>query len=302
MNYDGKAVVINTNFDLFYSEGDSAIVMDVLPEYNLNDFFMLNNHIVNNIKSLNNSYVVDINFIANNNNNIQSVSVANIIPDYIANNNNNLQYNSISNIIPELVPYTVQVYNKKDLIYYGNFNDFDKSLKYDYSNKSNSFIEFKSYKNDYYKPITIKILDNNRNFSNDVYEFKTVKVSDVILKTNVFSKEIRLMNILDLTYSYQSNINFSPVYMNIGDKMEFFVPTLSDNFQNMSVIVQKDTFIELKFDSTILNVIGLPEGLQFTLGVIKGTITKSGSYDITIQYEKGSQKLNIIVPYYQRLL
>ena len=263
MNYDGKATVINTNFDLYYSAGDSATVIDVSPNYDYNNYFHINNHITAKVESLNNSYVIDTSFIAN--------------------NNNDLQYNSVSHIIPELTPCTVQVYKPNELIYYSNYKDLTKSMKYNYSNKSISFVKFKSFKNDNYK-------------------FVTVKVSDTILKTNVFVKETKLINILDLTYKYRNDINFTPIFINIGDKTEFFVPTLSDNYQAMSIIAQKDTFIELKFENTPLNVIGLPEGLQFTLGSIKGTISKSGSYDITIQYEKGTQKLNIIVPYYQRLL
>ena len=259
MNYDGKATVVNCNFDQYYSEGDTAIVMDISPDFE----FMTNSHIVAKSESLNNSYVVDTEFIAN--------------------NNNNLQYNSVSAMMCELVPYTVQVYEPKELKYYNNLKDLTGTLTYNTYVKNSSFVKNKAFKDNNYKPAK-------------------VKVSDKIMKTNVFITELEFTNILDKTYYYANDISFAPIYMNIGDKMEFFVPTLSDNFQNMSVVVQKDTFIELKFDSTILNVIGLPDGLQFTLGVIKGTISKSGSYDITIQYEKGSQKLNIIVPYYQRLL
>ena len=260
MNYDGKAIVVNTNFDLFYSGGDTATVIDVSPEYNKDDFFILNNHVDRKVDFLHNAYAINIKFIANNNNNFKYSSLSNVTFDSIIG----------------LVPYSVQVYNSDELVY--------NSSEHKYLDKNNSLVK--------------KIKNYNNNFDN---VFVKVKVSDKILKTNIFVKETKAY-VIDYTQSYKSNVSFAPVYMNIADKMEFFVPILSDNFQNMSVIVQKDTFIELKFDSTILNVIGLPEGLQFTLGVIKGTITKSGSYDITIQYEKGSQKLNIIVPYYQRLL
>lgn len=261
MNYDGKATVINTNFDIFYSVGDSATVIDVSSDYNPDDFFILDNYSDWKIQSCNHSHV---------------------IVECIVNNNNNWQYNSTSDVIPGLIPYTVQVYKPEELIQYSNHKNLVETSGYNYYYNSKSLVKEKSFKNDYYKPVT-------------------VKVSDTILKTNVFVKET-MAYIIDLTQTYRKDIEFTPTFINIYDKTEFFIPTLSDNFQAMSVVIQKDTFIELNFENTALNVIGLPDGLEFTLGVIKGTITKSGSYDITIQYEKGSQKLNIIVPYYQRLL
>ena len=47
---------------------------------------------------------------------------------------------------------------------------------------------------------------------------------------------------------------------------------------------------------------GIPDGLTWNRQYISGTITKSGSYTMNITYSDGEQILNIIVPYYQRLL
>jgi hypothetical protein len=70
----------------------------------------------------------------------------------------------------------------------------------------------------------------------------------------------------------------------------------------MFLVVQKNHFIELRLSDTIIDVTGLPEGLEYSLNAIKGIVEKSGSYDIRIQYQENSQKLNIIVPYYERTL
>lgn len=264
MNYDGKATVINYTFNNFYSNGDGATVIDVSSQYNKDDFFMSNDYVQDSINFLNISYVIDNEFIANNNNSNYDSSSCNVT----------------DNTINKLIPYTIQVYETNKINAINMFNNN--------KNKNNSYIS------------KVYVLDNKK-FSNNHYKSVSVKVSEYIIPTNIFIKET-MAYIIDLTQTYIKDTVFAPVFMNIGDKTEFFVPTLSDNFQAMSVVIQKDTFVELNFENTALNVIGLPDGLEFTLGVIKGTISKSGSYDITIQYEKGSQKLNIIVPYYQRLL
>lgn len=240
MNFDGKALVVNQHYDMFYSDNDSAIVMPAsfITEFN---------------QDIGNSNVVIESLIANREESMSSSSFS------VANN--------------KLVPYTVQVYNKNTL--------------YEYNTKL--------------KPSEkIYIIDNTSLKFEKTCNFESVKITDLLLSANVFIKEVTAY-VTDVTKATTTK-SFPAIYVNIVDKTEITIPSVSTGHQEMSLVVQKNNFIELKFSDTIVNVIGLPDGLEYTLGVIKGTITKSGTYDITVQYNDSSQKLNIIVPYYQRLL
>jgi hypothetical protein len=237
MNFDGKALVVNQHYDMFYSDNGSAIVMPA-------------------------SFITEFN---------QDIGNSNVVVESLGTNKEESMSSSIAN--NKLVPYTVQVYNK-DTLYECNTN-LNSSEK-------------------------IYITDNTSLKFEKTCNFESVKITDLLLSTNVFIKEVTAY-ITDITKTATAR-SFPAVYANIVDKTEIVIPSVSTGYQDMSIVVQKNNFIELKFSDTITNVTGLPDGLEYTLGVIKGTITQSGSYDITIQYEDSSQKLNIIVPYYQRLL
>jgi hypothetical protein len=237
MNFDGKALVVNQHYDMFYSDNGSAIVMPA-------------------------SFITEFN---------QDIGNSNVAVESLVINKEESMSSSIVN--NKLVPYTVQVYNKDTL--------------YEYSTNLNSSEK-------------IYITDNTSLKFEKTCNFESVKITDLLLSTNVFIKEVTAY-ITDITKTVTAR-SFPAVYANIVDKTEIVIPSVSTGYQDMSIVVQKNNFIELKFSDTIINVTGLPDGLEYTLGVIKGTITQSGSYDITIQYEDSSQKLNIIVPYYQRLL
>lgn len=237
MNFDGKALVVNQHYDMFYSDNGSAVVMPA-------------------------SFITEFN---------QDIGNSNVVIESLMANKEESMSSSMAN--NKLVPYTVQVYNK-DTLY-----EYNTTLK---------------------PSEKIHITDSTSLKFEKVYNFESVKITDLLLSTNVFIKEVTAY-ITDITKATTAK-SFPTVYTNIVDKTEITIPSVSTGHQEMSLVVQKNNFIELKFSDTIVNVIGLPDGLEYTLGVIKGTITKSGTYDITVQYNDSSQKLNIIVPYYQRLL
>lgn len=100
----------------------------------------------------------------------------------------------------------------------------------------------------------------------------------------------------------ESILAFAGVTVNVNSKIEVIIPDKTSNYTDMSLIVQKNSFIEIKMLDNVSDVINLPEDLIYFPGYIKGTFTKSGEYNIKIKYPDGEQILNIIVPYYQRIL
>ena len=100
----------------------------------------------------------------------------------------------------------------------------------------------------------------------------------------------------------ESILAFAGVTVNVNSKIEVIIPDKTSNYTDMSLIVQKNSFIEIKMLDNVSDVTNLPEDLIYLPGYIKGTFTKSGEYNIKIKYPDGEQILNIIVPYYQRML
>ena len=92
----------------------------------------------------------------------------------------------------------------------------------------------------------------------------------------------------------ETKIQMSGVMVNI-------IPEFS-SYGNTTLTVQKDCFIEFKLPDNVVDVIKLPTSLVYTPGYIKGTFTKSGRYTMIIEYSDGEQIIDIIVPYYERLL
>lgn len=100
----------------------------------------------------------------------------------------------------------------------------------------------------------------------------------------------------------ESVTSFSAITVNVNSKIEVVIPEKGTDYSDISIVVQKNSFIELKVSDSVTDVVNLPDDLMYLPGYIKGTFTKSGEYNIKIKYPDGEQILNIIVPYYQRLL
>ena len=99
----------------------------------------------------------------------------------------------------------------------------------------------------------------------------------------------------------ETKIQIGGVTININSKAEIVIPEFS-SYGNMTLTVQKDCFIEFKLPDNVIDVIKLPTSLIYSPGYIKGTFTKSGRYTMIIEYSDGEQIIDIIVPYYERLL
>ena len=95
---------------------------------------------------------------------------------------------------------------------------------------------------------------------------------------------------------------FGGVTVNVNSKTEVIIPEKGTEYSNMSIVIQKNSFIEIKVPDGVVNVVNLPQSLVYLEGYIKGTFTQSGDYNIKLKYPDGEQIINIIVPYYQRLL
>ena len=100
----------------------------------------------------------------------------------------------------------------------------------------------------------------------------------------------------------ESAMAFSGVTVNVNSKLEVVIPEKGTDYSDISIVVQKNSFIEIKVPDGVINVINLPDALIYLPGYIKGTFTQSGEYNIKLKYIDGEQIINIIVPYYQRLL
>ena len=101
--------------------------------------------------------------------------------------------------------------------------------------------------------------------------------------------------------NYQSQVQLGGKTAIINSKAEVILPE-SSSYENMSITVQKNCFIEIKLPENTIDVLKLPEFLTHTPGFIKGTFTKSGEYKIIATHPDGEQIIDIIVPYYERLL
>lgn len=130
--------------------------------------------------------------------------------------------------------------------------------------------------------------------------YESTAFVSIVDKANVISKKFAI-NVIDKN-SEDRNIVFPFVTANVTDKTQITVPDASE-LTGFTIILQKNNFTEIEFQKTLALATGLPEGLEQKGQIIKGTVTKSGSYAISITYSDGvKQTLNIIVPYYQRLL
>lgn len=149
-----------------------------------------------------------------------------------------------------------------------------------YTNVRSAYVHDKQ--EDFYYDITKRVIVSRTQPTNIKYNPKSAIVYD--------------------SASRESDFQFSGVSANVYSKTEVVIHEQSSNNSDMSLVVQKNSFIEIKIPEDVIDVVNLPDTLMFLPGCIKGTFTKSGEYNIKIKYPNGEQILNIIVPYYQRLL
>lgn len=189
-------------------------------------------------------------------------------PINITNENNMMAVETIHGTA--LVPYSVQVYNEQELC----------------SIKPQMFI-------------VVRDAEIN-NIQNDFeYDIKRIYLSS-LQPTNI--KYNPKSAIVFDSSQRESSMTFSSVTTYVNSKIEVVIPEKGTDYSDISIVIQKNSFIEFKISDSVTDVINLPDTLTYLPGYIKGTFTQSGEYNVKIKYPDGEQLLNIVVPYYQRLL
>lgn len=168
-----------------------------------------------------------------------------------------------------LIPHTVQVYINKSV-------SFD-SLKFVITRDATVHDNIQDF---FYRPE--KIYVSRIQPTNIKYNPKSIIVNDLEQKEN--------------------EAVFAGVSVNVNSKVEVVIPERTTDYLDISIVVQKNCFIEIKLSESVTDVINLPDALIYSPGYIKGTFTQSGEYNIKLKYSDGEQIINIVVPYYQRLL
>ena len=196
---------------------------------------------------------------------LRDISNSLVIPQY--NTNENVLKPIDKLYINSFIPYTVQVYKEKE-------QKLESSKIIIRDARIHEAQDF------YYLPKKVHL--SSLQPTNIKYNPKTAIVYDSEEKESILA--------------------FAGVTVNVNSKIEVIIPDKTSNYTDMSLIVQKNSFIEIKMLDNVSDVTNLPEDLIYLPGYIKGTFTKSGEYNIKIKYPDGEQILNIIVPYYQRML
>ena len=159
---------------------------------------------------------------------------------------------------------------------------------------------------EYIKNLKYTVIHNGCVIKNKAQDDITYKGVNTAYPYNIVSSLTQYNPVTTLVINHeeekQKTKDFSSFSVNVTTKQEIIVPE-GTGYQNISVVIQKNCFVEFNFGSSnIIEIINIPDGLEYTLGFLKGIITKSGDYNVRIKYPDGEQILNIIVPYYQRLL
>ena len=71
---------------------------------------------------------------------------------------------------------------------------------------------------------------------------------------------------------------------------------------SFSLTVNKNEFLQIKVSYTIMEVLGIPDGMSFVGNTIYGAIFNSGVHVLEVMFASTSMKITINVPYYRRKL
>ena len=71
---------------------------------------------------------------------------------------------------------------------------------------------------------------------------------------------------------------------------------------SFSLTVNKNEFLQIRVAYTIMEVLGIPDGMSFVGNTIYGTIFNSGVHVLEVMFASTSMKITINVPYYRRKL
>ena len=131
-----------------------------------------------------------------------------------------------------------------------------------------------------------------------------IKTYEKVYMTRLQSTNLKYNETTAIVYGEslgETKIQMTGAMVNITSKAEIVIPEFS-SYGNMTLTVQKDCFVEFKLPDNVIDVIKLPSYLTYSPGYIKGTFISSGRYTMIIEYSDGEQIIDIVVPYYERLL
>lgn len=278
MNYDGYAIVLNDKSNVVKSINGSAYVNPNLQK--------TESEYINDSVSVQVGYTTFDTSLECNGHNEVIVGIQKQV--YY-----NFYKEGFSNVInTNCVGAIASVYNPNDTeVYEINFTPV-KTLSL--SSKINIADKFFNK-----ETITVKDDKYNERVCNILMP-KIQAVIGIVTKTNMTYTDTSVIKIVDLTQKIVPDKEFATVTATVTDKTEITIPDVGD-MQNLSIVIQKNSFFELELAATPNNIIGLPDELTWKGSNIKGTLTQSKEYNLTIMYSQGEQKINIIVPYYQRL-
>lgn len=191
-----------------------------------------------------------------------------VIPTYMT--NQNVLNNSTFYCVNGLIPHSVQVYNK-EVAHVLNPQRF----------------------------INVREISVQRIQDSFKYEQKRIYVSR-LQPTNI-KYNAKSAIVID-SEQKESALSFAGTSVNVNSKVQVVIPEKITDYSDMSIVVQKNCFIEIKLSDSVIDVTNIPDALMYLPGYIKGTFTQSGEYNIKIKHPDGEQIINIVVPYYQRLL
>lgn len=163
----------------------------------------------------------------------------------------------------------------------------------------NNFTEYKQVN---LPSVSINVIDRyNTECESYVEKPKTVSVQ-YIEPCNIFPAQATVWSMLDKTETIKKDISFGSVSVKVADKSQVTIPDATTT-QGFSIVLQKNNFTEIQFAALPVSIAGIPDGMTWSGMSIKGTVEKSGTYTLTVTYQdKTEQIIDIIVPYYQRLL
>ena len=164
-------------------------------------------------------------------------------------------------------------------------------------------------------PYSVPVYDDGRNFK---VPFSNIRFNNIksleqnlgikpfckVLVGRIVPTNIKYNHVETIVYDTspkELKVQLNSSSVEVRSKAEIIIPEYS-NYGNMLLTVQKNCFIEIKLDDDVIDVLRLPNELEYSSGFIKGTFTKSGNYSIIVEYPDGRQLIDIVVPYYQRLL
>jgi hypothetical protein len=136
---------------------------------------------------------------------------------------------------------------------------------------------------DQFKHLTTRVLSAYKPFP-----YNTTQRINSVTITNIYEDNA-------LNYGTQ----FKKFTANVDSKVDVIV--INESLGDISLVFQKNEFFEIKL-SDVSSVMDIPDGVSYVSNRIKGSIEKSGEYNITVRYNNnGKQNINIVIPFYRRL-